>query len=117
MAEYIEREAAKIILERVRDKCGNDEMAFALNWASRLIRDIPAADVVARDCFDRLLAENDRLRQERPVVRCRDCKHYDCEDGDQKCVKDAEWDEEEACYFGFISYHGPEFYCADGERR
>lgn len=52
-----------------------------------------------------------------PVVRCRDCKHYDCEDGDQKCVKDAEWDEETACYHGFISYHGPEFFCADGERK
>lgn len=51
------------------------------------------------------------------IVRCRECEHYDCEDGDQKCVKDAEWDEETACYYGFVSYHGPEFYCADGKRR
>ena len=34
---------------------------------------IPAADVVKRDCFNRLLAENDELRKERPVVRCKDC--------------------------------------------
>lgn len=27
----------------------------------------PVADVVARDCYDRLLAENDELRKERPV--------------------------------------------------
>ena len=81
------------------------------------INSIPAADVVARDCYDMILEENDRLRKERPVVRCMDCKHYDCEDGDQKCVKDAEWDEETACYYGFVSYHGPKFFCADGERK
>ena len=66
--------------------------------ARKIIAEAPAADVVE-------------------VVRCRDCKHYDCEDGDQKCVKDAEWDEETACYYGFIAYHGPEFFCADGERK
>lgn len=31
------------------------------------VEDFPAADVVARDCYDRLLAENDELRKERPV--------------------------------------------------
>lgn len=67
---------------------------------------IPAADVVE-------------------VVRCKDCRYWggkyaddECSlIGDQKCVKDAEWDEETACYYGFISYHGPEFFCADGERK
>lgn len=33
----------------------------------------PAADVVARDCYDRVLVENDELRKERPVVRCEYC--------------------------------------------
>ena len=28
-------------IERLRDKSGNDEMAFALNWALRLIREKP----------------------------------------------------------------------------
>lgn len=31
--------------------------------------------VVSRDCFDRLLAENDELRKNRPVVFCRDCRY------------------------------------------
>lgn len=51
--EYIEREA----------------------FITRQVEDYPAADVVARDCYDRLLAENDELRKERPVVRCKDCKY------------------------------------------
>ena len=63
-----------------------------------IINGFPAADVVE-------------------AVRCRDCKHYDCEDGGQKCVKDADWSVEDGCYYGFISYHGPEFFCADGERK
>ena len=54
--EYIEREAVKEKFERLRDKCGNNDMAFALNWAVSLTGKIPAADVV-------------------PVVRCCECKH------------------------------------------
>lgn len=44
--EYIEREAVKEKIERLRDKCGNNEMAFALNWAVSRTGKIPAADVV-----------------------------------------------------------------------
>lgn len=51
------------------------------------------------------------------VVRCRDCKHFDNADGDNKCVIDAEGDEEAGFYSGFISYRNPDFYCADGERK
>lgn len=56
--DYISREAALTVMERLRDKCGYDEMVFALNWASRLIRDTPAADVVE-------------------VVRCGECIFWD----------------------------------------
>lgn len=45
MNEYISRESAKSKIERLRDKCGNDEMAFALNWALKLLDKISAADV------------------------------------------------------------------------
>ena len=34
-------EQAVIILERLRDHCGNEDMAFALNWAANTIRDLP----------------------------------------------------------------------------
>lgn len=55
------------------------------------LKSIPTADVVARDCYERILAENDAMREQlasigkkprdrmndvRPVVLCRDCKQY-----------------------------------------
>jgi hypothetical protein len=55
------------------------------------VKEIPAADVVTRDCYERILWENDIMRQQladigkafaekmddvRPVVLCRDCKCY-----------------------------------------
>ena len=52
-----------------------------------------------------------------PVVRCRECKYYDTEDGDLKCVKDAEWDEDAAMYSGLVMYHLEDYYCTDGQRR
>ena len=45
MSDYIRREEVVCKIERLRDKCGNDEMAFALNWAKELVNKIPAADV------------------------------------------------------------------------
>ncbi len=68
MSDYISREAAKTIIDRLRDKCGNDEMSFALNWASRLIRDTPAADVVE-------------------VVRCCECAYHDDDSQYHYCRK------------------------------
>lgn len=65
MAEYIEREAAIKEIYRF-DGYLDDDMIWRLHYA---LRKFPAADVVARDCYDRLLAENDELRKERPVVR------------------------------------------------
>lgn len=43
--EYIKREDVEEKIERLRDKCGNDEMEFALNWALKRIKEIPSADV------------------------------------------------------------------------
>lgn len=93
MPEYISRETA-LAEQKLYNIYASTEMAVPVE----ALRKISTADVVE-------------------VVHCRDCEHYDCEDGDQKCVKDAEWSEEDACYYGFISYHGPEFFCADGERK
>lgn len=88
--EYIEREVAECVLKRLRDKCGNDEMEFALNWALELLDIIPAADVVAAEAFKQVMWERDialsqlaeigkglgaKMDDVRPVVTCRDCKH------------------------------------------
>ena len=34
-------DAAVGILERLRDHCGNEDMAYALNWAANTIKDLP----------------------------------------------------------------------------
>lgn len=48
MSDYIKREDALTIIERLRDRCGDDAMAFALNWALNIVEDISVADVVER---------------------------------------------------------------------
>ena len=55
MKEYIEREAA--LGEICRD-------CFAKSGCYCRILELPAADVVARDCYDRILAENDQMREQ-----------------------------------------------------
>ena len=45
MSEYINKDETVIILERLRDRCGNDDMAFALNWAADTVKSMSAADV------------------------------------------------------------------------
>ena len=55
-----------------------------------------------------------------PVVRCKDCIKYvksEHVNGEKMCVKDADWCEEDGCYYGFTDYPTPDFYCANGERR
>lgn len=49
MTDYISRETAL-------DMCDDD-------YDRIRIRGLPAADVVARDCYDRILAENDTMRE------------------------------------------------------
>ena len=80
--------------------CDVDDMINA-------VEDYPAADVVTRDCYDRLLAENDELRKERPVVRCKDCKYSAVDFEDRRYCK-------------LVTYynHVPDdWFCADGERK
>lgn len=117
--QYIEREAAlQALCEAVHVKDGNipcrNQLVSCLwtgtrtqEYAEKILA-IPAANVVARDCYDRLLAENDELRKERPVVRCRDCKHRDPED--KKCDCGGL---EHAHMFPVAD----EWFCADGERK
>ena len=66
--EYIERDQAIRAVCDCRPHSCNFETDCAMGCqdVQALIK-IPAADVVTRDCYDRLLAENDELRKERPV--------------------------------------------------
>lgn len=106
MAEYIERDSAVAkITELINQsgkytdyECGADDACF-------IVDHIPAADVVARDCYDRLLTENDELRKERPVVRCKDCR---------KGIPDSEHATAYSCY-GI--WHKPDWFCAGGLRK
>ena len=97
MAEYIEREVACAVMPD--DYYG---------WRDKQILNfIPAADVVARDCYDRLLAENDEMRKERPVVRCKDCiyisEHAFVETDEAYC-SEHDWCVSET------------YFCADGKK-
>lgn len=116
MAEYIERAAALALLKDDREVCADSKEE--LKYIRADIRSIPAADVVARDCYDRLLAENDELRKMRPVVLCRDCKHYRLDPikvRQMVCIKDA--DEVDGYFSGFLSYPSEDWFCADGIKK
>jgi len=69
----------------------NNREAKVCERIEEKLKSVPAADVVARDCYERILAENDAMREQlasigkkprdrmndvRPVVLCRDCKRY-----------------------------------------
>lgn len=94
--EYIEREAVQAKLERLRDKCGNDEMTFALNWALDLILKIPSADVVE-------------------IVRCKDCKYYREEPSQH--VDDAVVVWCDAGHYPTSKVMPDDWFCAGGQRR
>ena len=133
MKECIEHEAAIKEIYRF-DGYLDDDMIWRLHYA---LRKIPAADVVARDCYDKILAENDDMRAiidtyggleniqsafEKlheietadvvPVVRCGECAHW------HRCLSD----DGKIEYFNFShcekGHNGfPNFFCADGKRK
>lgn len=45
MSDYIPRQMAIEILDNLCRKCGNKDMAFALNWAVNEIQNLPQYDV------------------------------------------------------------------------
>ena len=93
MAEYIERDKSLLI--------------YVSEDAYEQLQRVHAADVVARDCYDRLLAENDELRKERPVVRCVECKHSAIDTLGERYCKGVAY----GC-----SHVPDDWFCADGER-
>lgn len=91
--KYIECEAViAVIEEKQKELCpvgkysrnaveGSDREKFD-EWQEIIdkLESIAPADVVSRDYYDRLLAENEELRKERPMVRCGECSFYEVAD-------------------------------------
>lgn len=76
MAEYIDRKELKANIMKRLGVSDEKYLFPAERTLWRTIADIPAADVVSRDCYDRLLVENDELRKARPVARGKWVRHY-----------------------------------------
>lgn len=84
--EYIKKEAAlnecDQMLSALQPGLKDTDTRIALRWCKAMINKLPTADVV-------------------PVVRCKDCKHYNIF---ARCV-----------LHGY-DLHYYDYYCADGER-
>ena len=65
MADFISREAALELIDNAPIIAGNENetLIFAPKLSDKVYC-LPAADVVARDCYDRILAENDTMRKQ-----------------------------------------------------
>ena len=65
MADFISRDAALELIDNAPIIAGNENetLIFAPKLSDKVYC-LPAADVVARDCYDRILAENDTMRKQ-----------------------------------------------------
>ena len=83
MKKYADMNSVNEKLMHLRDKCGNEEMAFALNWALQMMRNIKTVDaeevVLCKYC--RLFEEDERDT----FGYCRLC--HDWRKGDDFCSK------------------------------
>lgn len=65
MADFISREAALELIDNAPIIAGSEnETLISAPELSDKVYCLPAADVVARDCYDRILAENDTMREQ-----------------------------------------------------
>lgn len=65
VTDYISREAALELIDNAPIIAGNEnETLISAPKLSDKVYCLPAADVVARDCYDRILAENDTMRKQ-----------------------------------------------------
>ena len=136
MAEYIDRKAALSLNLCIGINC--QDCPFKMDSAHSasgcrvedFMKAIPAADVVARDCYDRLLAENDELRrilgmyggkygimeafeakrklnagEIRPVVTCSKCKY------NKRCMVQFFVEDER-----LLPFNADTWFCPDGVR-
>ena len=64
MAEYNDREAAIEAIADRFERIGDDMRAASIRSKTSILRWIPAADVVSRDCHDKILWENGIMRRQ-----------------------------------------------------
>lgn len=63
--DFISREAALELIDNAPIIAGSEnETLISAPELSDKVYCLPAADVVARDCYDRILAENDTMREQ-----------------------------------------------------
>lgn len=113
MDDYISREAAKAKKIYSVERRELVVPVAEIDW-------IPPADVVSRDCHDRILAENDTMRNQlakvgkkvgdsmddvRPVIKCKNCRWWTKQ---EKSLQGR-------CELGGF-YPTGEWFCANGER-
>ena len=96
MAEYIDREA---LCYQLAKQATIDGQPRAIRRAAKIVADFPAADV-------------------RPVVLCRDCKHWEKYDNTAGCgyCKEVKFEYGQIGYV-FKPVREPVFFCAAGEKR
>ena len=137
--EYISLRDARFYVAAIIDEL-NDLVEYGcmdiadLDWRVLMekvlrINDLHTADVVARDCYDKILIENDAMREQlaaigkkagdgmddvKPVVRCRECIYRK-----PWAMNATNYFDSEVKYYCNINgiFVTDGFYCADGERR
>lgn len=113
MDDYISREAAR---EDACDRCGKQGHCNRPEFCPVIysINTIPTADVVARDCYNRILAENDTMREQLAKIGKKPGDSMES----VRQVRHAHWvkrDERRGSYLFYCSACGGKAYFAHGQ--
>lgn len=108
MGDYISRDMAIARLTKVEVT----ENLATMTDAKRVIAEIPAADVVSRAVYDQVRWERDVAAV--PVVRCKDCKHFNFEH--MECENEAVSTDHEGGASYSLNFYLDDF-CSYGQRK
>ena len=88
MADFISQEAVLELIDNAPIIAGNEnETLISAPELSDNVYCSPPADVIARDCYDRILAENDTMRKQLAQIGKKPCDKMD----DVRPVVEAHW--------------------------